>query len=68
MRIYDRIKNMTLEEMAIHYAKLNEALYIGIKNKLKAQNINIQDYNEGNAVELITSWLELESEDETTNN
>ena len=68
MRIYDRIKEMTLEEMAIHYSKLNEAVYIGIKNKLKAQNINIQDYNEGNAVELIASWLELESEDETKDN
>lgn len=63
MRIYDRIKNMTLEEMAIHYSKLNEAVYVGIKNKLKAQNVNIQDYNDGNAVEIFANWLETESEE-----
>lgn len=63
MRIYDRIKEMTLEEMAIHYSKLNEAVYVGIKNKLKAQNVNIQDYNEGNTVEIFANWLETESEE-----
>ena len=62
MNIFEKIKNMTLEEMAIHYAKLNEAVYIGIKNKLKDKmNIDIQDYNDGNAVDIFKHWLELEA-------
>ena len=59
---YEKIKNMTLDEMAEHFSKIDEAIYAGAKIGLAKSGIDLTGYSKTRSVESFKQWLQQESE------
>ena len=60
---YERIKNMTVEEMAEHYMRLERAIFEGAKRGLAENGIQISGFSEPKRLEIYKQWLLQEVEE-----
>lgn len=58
----EKIKNMSIDEMAEHYTKLAKAMFIGANQVLKKVGIEIDYSKVESSTESFKQWLESEEE------
>lgn len=61
---FEKIKTMSIDEMAVCLHKIDKAMYIGVNNTLKNKGIELTGYNPIRSIEGIKQWLEQESKEE----
>lgn len=54
---YERIKNMTVDEMAEHLHKVDYAIWVGAKLALHKKGIELEGYSPENSIEGLKKWL-----------
>lgn len=62
MNNYERIKNMTIDEVAEHYCKLAKAMFKGANNNLAKNGIIIEYDGITNCKDAFIEWLNQEAE------
>lgn len=59
---YEKIKSMSIDEMAEHYTKLAKAMFIGANQVLKKDGIEIDYSKIESSTEDFKQWLESKEE------
>ncbi|MBQ2391386.1 MAG: hypothetical protein II306_06415 [Clostridia bacterium] len=62
MNNYQKIKAMSIDEMAECLHKIDKAMYIGATNTLKRIGIELTGFNPVRSINGIKQWLESEEE------
>ena len=62
MTNYEKIKAMSIDEMAEHYTKLAKAMFIGANQVLRKDGIEIDYSIVESSIESFKKWLESEEE------
>lgn len=62
MNNYERIKNMSIDEVAEHYCKLVKAMFKGANKTLAKDGIQIEYDKIAECKEAFIEWLESENE------
>lgn len=60
--IYDKYKDMTLDEMVDFIHNIDKAIWEGVKKVLLKKNIELTGYDPVRSKEGIRNWLQSESE------
>lgn len=60
---YERIKNMSIDEMAEHLHKIDYAIWVGAKLALHKKGIELDGYKPQNSIDGIKQWLSQEVEE-----
>lgn len=59
---YEKIKSMSIDEMAEHYTKFVKVMFIGVNQFLRKVGIEIDYSKLGSSTEDFKQWLESEEE------
>ena len=64
MNNFERIKQMTVDEMAEHLHKTDYAIWLGVRLALYKKDIEIEGYSPRNSIAGLKQWLLEEYKDE----
>lgn len=61
MNNFEKIKQMTVDDMAEHLHKIDLAIYEGAKQQLLKKGIELYGYEPKNSIEGLKKWLLMEA-------